>query len=346
MQKRRERKMRSRAGAMGTVLMVMLIPATIMVGSLALETAHMNAVRTELQNATDAGALSGAQDLWLNADHAANNAYVTTARNFADGRAVSNSSPDTIVQVKVTRPTAAAPGQVEVSAKARVWHIWAPIFGRNSDDVEVLSVAGTQGKAWTVFNNQPFPIAVSLDTVPTIRGVRGYPVSHFNIGDTLILTIKKEEMRNCCFTSFTFASANANYLNQAIDQRLGLQPTVPGFIPTLKVGDEIHLNNGVMGEKRLAQSPYFDALVDKRRPPLILPLILGDPSFNQKRKVVGFIGFRVQDVLRDGNQVLGLSGTLEPVQIAGVSGPIALTGDPINDAALAEITLGPVQLIH
>lgn len=135
-------KFRSQRGSLAGIMVATLILITVVLGALAVDFFHMHTVQTELQNATDAASLAGAQDLYVNPDLIQIHALETAAKNSADGHAVSVNSPDTTVAVQVSQPEeSGSTGQVQVTAAMKVNHLFAPIVNRFSDTVTASSIA-------------------------------------------------------------------------------------------------------------------------------------------------------------------------------------------------------------
>src|SRR5688572_19789845 len=97
-------RFRGRRGVFAAALLPAGVIGSLAIGAVAVDFSHMLAVKTELQTATDAGALAGAQDLFSDLDNVERHALEITARNQADGKPVSNDTPDTIVTVQVVPP--------------------------------------------------------------------------------------------------------------------------------------------------------------------------------------------------------------------------------------------------
>jgi len=342
----KERLARSQSGSMMAVMFAMMVIIGLGLGALAVDFSHMLAVRGELQNAVDAAALAGAQDLAQNSDQCESDALAVAAINKADGRAVSNNSANTAITVLVSQAGPSDPGTVEVTAQMRVNHLLASIFGRSSDVVSVTGTAGGTATNKTINGNQAFPLAVSIDAVPRDNNVDGTPLYARGIGQSISFYINSQQVKNAAFTSFTQSSANANYINKAIDQALGLVDPVAGFIPSMNVGDYINLSNGVIGQKRLAQGADLNALL--AQPLLILPVISGDPSYSQSRPILGWIGVKLTGVTVDqkGGVVETITGTLIKTMVKGESGPTGTTGNPVYDAAIQELSVGSVKLVN
>lgn len=345
--KRNRGPTRSARGSLGAVMLAGAVLIVLLISVLAVEFAHTLAVQNELQNSTDAGALAGAHDLWTDLANCEANARAVTAMNKADGHAVVEGVSGTRVSVQVTPPTPLTPGSVEVAASMPIRHLIAPLLGRFTDVVSATSVAGTSGQLFQLFSGQGFPLVPSLTAVPRQNGVDGTPLYQRRLGDTVTFYINSQQVKNAAFTSFTESSANANYIKSAISQALGLSPEIPGFIPAVSIGDEVNLNNGVVGQQELAKDPLLSALTAPDRV-LVLPVITGDPAFNQSRPVVGFIGFQVTSVtFGQGRGIVEtITGRLVAPQVNGMSGPAGNTGDAFNDAALQSFVPGPIQLIR
>ncbi len=323
---------RSETGSLASVLMSILFLIAFIIGALSVDMGHIQLATEQLQNATDAAALAGGNDLWTSPDTAEQSARAVCAMNIADAKSVSSSTPGVTVDVAVVPPTNNTPGTVEVS------HICSLIFGRSSDVINVRSVAGTAGTLDQLFFGQAFPLAVSIDAVPN----GGSALQEHKIGETVTFYINSQQVKNAAFTSFTVKSANANYIGDAIEQALGLAPTEPGFIPSVTIGDDIYLSNGVLGRKILARQPNMDAFLNSG--PFVLPVISGDPAYNQTREVIGFIGFKPTGVsFGNGHGIVEtLTGELVFVQVRGISG----AGSGLMPGALASSALGPIQLIQ
>jgi type II secretory pathway pseudopilin PulG len=344
---------RSRTGQLGTFMLIALVLIGFLMAAYAVDFSHMSAVQAELHNATDAAALAGAQDLWFDIDHAEQHARQIAARNRVDGNPLSTDTPGTTMEIIVTPPQENAPGTVRCSASVRVIHLFAPLWGHPVDSISATSLAGTKGKMWILGAGQAFPVAVSLDAIPQFKGGEGVALNTCSPGDTFTLYLGSQSVKNATFTSLTRSPASGHYIGQAIDQSLGISPEVPGFIPAVKVGDDINLNNGIDGQKKLADTPYIEALRGKI---ITLPVIMGSSPFNQSRAVVGFVGLKVTGVTTNKNNeesgkekeriVESITGVLCLPQMVGVSGPIPTTGFPIDDKALERLQLGPIQLIE
>ncbi|MBX9688207.1 MAG: hypothetical protein K2X27_15975, partial [Candidatus Obscuribacterales bacterium] len=299
-------------GQLGPLLIILTVIIGMVSAALAIDFSHMSTVRTELQNATDAAALAGAQDLWFDKSKCAPDALALAAMNYADGRAVANGTQGLHVDVTVTNPQPNIPGKVQVDAYIDVHHMFAPFFEHWTDRIEVSSTAGTQGKLWRLAAGQAFPMAVSLDAVPTDHkgNILGPALKELRPGDTVTFYIGSQSMKNATFTTLTSKSANADAIDTMIDKLLGNDTKKDISIPSVAKGEDIYLNNGVMGLKDLAKEPRLSAL--KAEEFLILPIINGDPAYNQTAKVVGFTALQVTKI--EANPMKGvtiaITGTL------------------------------------
>lgn len=338
-------KYRSNTGQLGALYLLAILLAICVLGSIAMDINHAIEVKAELQNATDAAALAGAAHLWFDKQNAEPDAYKFAANNFADGRSVANTSKGTTVTVQVANPTATEHGSVTVAASMRISHFFARLFNHFDDEISVQSVAGTNGLMWRLFANQAFPLAVSLDAVPSTKNFTGTALNSLKVGDDFTVFVGAQGAKNGAFTSFTKTPANASYIKEAIDQCLGISQPVEGFIPSVQVTDEIDLNNGILGQQILAKNPYLSAM--RNGPVLILPIIEGGAPYNKSRPIVGFIGFKVKSVQlhQDSGLVEAITGTLVAAQPLGESGGPAATDGSWPTNPISRVALGPIQLI-
>ncbi|MBI4533792.1 MAG: Tad domain-containing protein [Candidatus Melainabacteria bacterium] len=338
---------RTQHGSLAAVFLALFTIMSLALGTLAVDVAHVTTVKCELQNAVDAAALGGAQDLIEDYDSIPARALNIANNNKADGRAVSNNSPNTIVTVYPIPPSQTDTGSVQVSAQMTINHLLAPIIGRTNDVIYASSLAGGSGTLNQLNGDQAFPLAVSIDAIPQklVGDPPGIPLYQRQVGQSVEFYINSQQVKNAAFTSFTESSANANYIKDAIDQSLGLAPVEPGFIPSITVNDEINLNNGVVGQKKLADSPQLDALL--AQPLLILPVISGTPPYNQSRPVIGFIGVKVTavEVNGSGGEVETITCTIVKAIGRGRGGPTGLTGDASVDQGMITLSIGPVRLL-
>jgi carbon monoxide dehydrogenase subunit G len=315
-----------------------------MLGAIALDYSHVMEVKAELQNATDAGALAGAAHLAFDVKNAEPEARKFAAANFADGRRVSSDTQGVEVSVQVLPPTAEKTGKVTVDATIEVGHFLARMFGRFSDTVRAHSVAGTSGSLWRIAADQAFPIAVSLDAIPSYKDFTGVALKSLSIGDSFTIYLGSQGAKNGTFTSFTHKTANANFIGAMIDQSLGIAPLQEGFIPSIKLGDDIYLDNGMIGQLKLSKEPYLSSLAGKT---IVLPVIQGGSPYNQTRKVVAFVGYKVTKVFlhQDSGVVERLTGQLVQQQVLGESGPYPAEGNEVPPD-VSRITIGPIQLLE
>lgn len=166
-----------------------------------------------------------------------------------------------------------------------------------------------------------------------------------SVGDTLYMYINSQQVKNAAFTSFSKTNPNANWLNDAIDQALGLTAQEANFIPSVKIGDPISLINGVAGQKSLAEGDRLEAFIDK--PVVYLPVMAGSPPFNQARPIVGWVAVKINNVVKNqsGGVVETVEATLLKAPILGRKGDIPPTGDATADAALQQFSPSTVRLL-
>lgn len=335
--------LRSQFGLLGGPMLAVCILIAVCLASLAVDFGHVGMVRTELQNACDAAALAGAQDLYTDPDGASTRALLIAAGNRANGLTVSSSSPGTTVTVDVTPPAGLLAGQVEVTASMRIRHLLAAVFGRFEDVITARSVAGGSSLLRRLNAGKGFPLAVSLEA----PGPSGWALRDLRPGDTIDLNINSQQQKNAAWTSFTVDPPNSRYVSDAIDYSLGLSTSGADrfLIPPVKIGDSVNLINGVSGQASLGRpTPQNAALV--AAPTLILPVVTDLPPMNRSSQVVGFVGVDVTSVtLHPGTgEVLTISGTLKPIAADGDDCPSCPAGyDSASFEALAARTVSLVE---
>ena len=347
---------RSVSGSLGSLLIAALIPVLFGLGAFALDYAHVETVRGELQRATDAAALAGAADLTVDQSNVDADALQIAGDNNADGRAVSNLTSGMVVTSLPTYSTTSSNGSEQVSATATIQHTFARIFGDWSSTTTVTSTAGAGGNLKAIGDNQAFPLAVSIDTKSADAGGKGNgggtpaytgPLYNARIGDTVVFYINAQKYKNAAFTSLTEKNTNANWITSAIDQSLGITRSVPGFIPGCKTGDALFLDNGVSGQKTLASDPELSKL--QAAAGLVLPVMSGDPPYNQSRTCIGFITVHVTSVQinQSGGNVEAITCQLVKGLADGTDGSIPSVDNGGNiDKALAADSTSAVKLIQ
>lgn len=339
--------LRDERGSLG-----MLIPCTILllvlgVGAFSADIAHNVTVRAQLQNATDAAALAGAAAL-VNPETAyaaAYNAAQLAGLNNADGVPVSSATQGTSVNVTINTDVPGERGTCQVTATQPIGNWLGAIFGHNTDTLTVSSTAAASQSVSGIANNIMFPLAVSIDAVPTSKTITGIPLGRLVPGEKFSIYINSQQIKNGAFTSFTVKETNANWLNDAIDQSLGFKTPVPNFIPAVHVGDNIYLMNGVAGQKKLADDPRLDAL--KAKDHIVLPVIEGTPPFNQSRPVIGWVVVEVTNVEKNksGGEVETIETVITQAAVRGEKGEILGNSDPNATNNLNQMSPSLVRLI-
>lgn len=263
---------RKERGSM-SVLLVLILLGVVMLGALSMDLAHGAMVRDQLQTATDAGALAGAQELTRNAltssDTSTAQAYATniTASNLADSIPVSNSKS---TNVSVEMVTTWMPRTITVTATRQVDCLFARLVGWNGFPVSATSTAAAYQKFQSVRPGQVSALAVSLDCVPSKGAQKGVPLNSI-IGPgaenqifTIVLAPTKEE--NGAWIK-DWSDLNEDSVDIGVDQ--------------------ISLTNGVKASMVKALTPGET---------IILPIFKGDGPFNDKRTVVAIVGFTITSV--------------------------------------------------
>lgn len=337
-------RLRSQKGILGCYMNSALVLIALSLGTLAVDLGHIASVRHEMQNAVDAAALSGAQDLSSDPSACERHAITVCRQNLADGLAVANESADMNVVVTVNPSTATVPGTVRVTAVRNSENILAKIFGNMATNITVTALAGGTGTVVETNGDMLFPLAVSMDEARRDLNIR--PLNELHVGDTFDIYINSQQFKNAAFTSFSDPNTNANWIKNAIAQSLNLDPKEQVSIPPVAVGDEINIVNGVIGEKTLADDPYYAALYNKGT--IFLPVIEGGAPFTQTRTVVGFIGVHVNTVSVNlkGGVVEKISVTIMKPISTGTDGILPSTYNTQTDAALNEMSLLVCKLLE
>lgn len=339
---------RNEHGSMAAIMLSSVVLAGILIGSVAVDPYHMHAVRTQLQNATDAAALAGAQDLFTNPDQAETHALAIAGANAADGRNVSSTSAGTTVTVNVTTPGLITGGEVKVTASMRIKHLFAPVFGRSTDVITVSSTAGRSSTLQRVFGGQAtLPLAPSW-SVPSDDG---QSLSQKKVGDTINFTVDSNNYTNAGWTSLSQDVANANGVNGMIsyvagDNVHGNSGNTSNWSPppAAWVGEDIAMLNGNTGiNLAKGSNGAGQALIGKT---VILAVTDGTPPLNQTSTILGFIGFTINSItFSNGNsnngQVLTFRGTLTQTTALGTDMP----GASQQPDGISKFSVGPVQLV-
>jgi hypothetical protein len=340
--------LRNQSGSAAMLIPLGILLVIIGLGAFSADIAHNVSVRTEMQSATDAGALAGAAALVdpNTAPMATYNAQQVAGLNKADGNPVSTTSPNTNVSVAIDNNVPGEIGTCQVTASQPIQNWMGSLFGHGSDTISVTSTAAASQTINQVASNMLFPLTISLDAVPTDKNGSQLPLGKLNQGDTIYIYINSQQVKNGAFTSFTVKNTDANWFNSAIDQNLGLSSPQSNFIPQTKIGDQIFLDNGVAGQKALAKGAEFSAV--KAKDELILPVIEGTPPMVQARPVIGFVVIKVSDVVinQSGGQVEAIVGTLVHAAVRGQKGDVLGAGlDASEDAQLKTLSPSNVRLI-
>ncbi|GEM_PF-910042 len=336
---------RANRGSIVALVPAGILMAVIGIGAFALDISHNVSVRSELQSATDAAALAGAQDL-ISASterNADTTALLIAAANTADGTPIDNATTKTTVTSE-TSPwdNSTDSGTVQVDATVSVTNMFAKLFGHNSDDVHGHSMAKCWRSVTGIRSNEGFPLMVSLDTA---QG-NPKPLYQMSIGDKFDIHINSQQFKNGAWTGFTTKNTNANWLKAVMDMALGFTPATPGYIPGATVGDSLELGNGVMAQKTLAEPAYESRLTDPKFT-VVIPVMTGEPPYNQNRKAVGFITLHIDSVSKNksGGEVETLHATIVKGIVKGTGG-IPAAGNSAVSQGMNNISAGTVQLVQ
>lgn len=332
---------RRQSGILAYILPAIILMLGAGLAALGTDIAHGVDCRSELQNATDAGALAGALDLFTpnNNSNAIAHALQIAGQNTADGRLVSQNSPHTTVTANILNP--ANPiiiGQCQCNGSMQVDNYFAKMFGMFNQTVNTTSTATAYNSLISVDPGILFPLAVSIDT---LNG-HTVPLYQNKVGDTVTFIVNSSKFDNSAWTSFTIPNTNANWLSQAIDSALGIN-FVPGLIPGVNIGDQISLINGVAGTKDLTADPENSALLSTI---VCLPVIQGETAFNQSRPLIGWITVQITKVSKNNGKgnVLQFTATIVKGIEQGTPGAINSTSSTQINTALNALSPGTVQL--
>jgi Flp pilus assembly protein TadG len=338
-------RIKSQRGSIVALIPALILIIVIGVGAFAIDTTHNMTVRSELQNATDAAALAGARDLIdVKTENTADSTALDVAsQNKADGKDVSNTTRGVTVTSQCSSwDTSNNSATCTVDAQQTIGNVFAKLFGHATDNVNTHSVAIAYRSITGIAPNYGFPMMVSIDTT----NGNPKPINQLNIGDSFDIFINSQQWKNAAWTSFKMQNTNANWLKTAMEMGLGLQPMQDGIFTGIDVGDNASLANGVEGQKALAGGEELSALTAEGMN-VTIPVMSGDPPYNQDRQVVGFITIHVTgvDINKSGGQVEILHAKLVKGTTKGTGGlPKVSTNN--NNNALQNISTGTVQLIQ
>jgi hypothetical protein len=331
---------RSQRGLLASLLLLTLLCVACVFGALAVDIGHYVTVRTELQNAVDAGALAGARDyIDSSSQHLVyKDALYTASKNKADGVAVSNSSKRTLVKVSAKEPDNGEPGECRVDGQMMISNFFARLFGNECSPLNVSANARAYSSINAVASNILFPIAVSVDTVTGHHK----PLYQCAPGETVEFYLNSPSYGNAAFTSF-LNDPDCSYVNEAIEQQLKLHEEQRDFIPPLGIGSRINLLPGARGLSSLTDGAENIALLKKGT--LILPLISGDGPYKQVRPVVGFMGVHIDGIREDLGGQIAITATITKAVTKGKPGSVGTpTGIAAVDAGIAKLSPGLVML--
>lgn len=335
--------LRTKTGSLNVFFPAAILIAIVGIGAFAMDISHNVTVRTELQSATDAAALAGARDLLE--DRTLANADATALdvaeQNTADGQPVSNNTQGTQVFSTSDFDRPNLTGTVDVNAERNISNLFAKLFGHKTDPVTTHSKAQCWRSITGVKPNYMFPLTVSIDTMQGLPK----PIYQMSIGDQFNMEINSQQWKNAAFTSFTIPNPNANFITDAVEMLLGMKPMQNNYIPGINTGDQMSMINGVAAQKQLAKGSYLQPLTDPNRT-IIIPVMKGEPPYNQNRAVAGFITVKIKSIkINNQGQVETITATLAKGVTKGTGGEITGNGTAI-DNGLENISAGTVQLVN
>lgn len=341
-----KRQQRSKEGVLGTPMLCVGVLVALVIGASCIALAHVSLVRTQLQDAADAAALSGAANLWSAPDQVESAALKIARANFVDGQRVHSGSPGTEIRVVSFPGDDAHPGWIKVQASRRVEFMCGGLCGLpKSSVISTSALSGTAGRVTTVNKDQLFPLALSIDAKPMDRTIAERPLSAHCLGDSIALLTNAQQTRNVSFTTFFHPANDAEYLRASLQQALGLKQIGAGFVPKVTVGDTIYLNNSASGTHFLALGDQGGAL--SRHPVITMPVIKGNPQYEERATVIGFVSARVEGFTLNpaGQELNSLNVRLVKGLVRGSTKPLPGSDDTAVDDALAELSTGIVKLL-
>jgi hypothetical protein len=335
---------RSETGSLSVLIPLFILMAIIGIGAFGMDVSHNVTVRTELQGATDAAALAGAQSLLhpSTENNAFSDALNVASSNSADGKLVSNSNPSFTVQpTQGTWDNSTNSCQFSVRATKTIKNMWSKLFGHHSDTIRTRSTAQCWRSIVSVDKDMMFPLAVSIDTT---QG-HDHPLYKSQIGDIVKFEINSQQWKNAAFTTFNITNPNANTLTHLVDQNLGFLP-YDGTIPPMQIGDQLSMTNGVAEQKNLAKGEYLQGMIDPNRT-LIIPVMSGEPPYNSSRKIVGFMAVKIKNIRinnRGGGEVETIEAQIVRFATKGLGGVPHGSNNEI-DQGMRDISAGTFKLV-
>lgn len=291
---RHPHKSRNSQGAVASLIMVALLLVILAAASLSFDYAHGLLIREELQSAADAGALAGAYELARTTVNPADKqraeqyAQNITANNMADQTPVANTTDGTTVSINVQGDT--MPRTVTVTATRVTANMFARLIGCNTIPVSATATAQAYKGLKQVKPNQLLNLAVSLDRVPTNGPQQGTALN------TLVGP-------NATKQKFTIVLNPQNSKNAA-----WLKNWSPLQNPVLTFGvDSLNLNG--VDANLVADLNVGDTI--------FVPLITGEPPYNDSRVIMGVIGFKITRI-NFPNQIEGY--IKDPLIVKGTPG--------------------------
>lgn len=336
--------MRSNNGVIGISVCCLAIFVLLMISTLALDISHVSLVKTELQNAVDAAALGGAKFIDVDSAEAQKLALTIAARNKADGRFVSRQSGDTKVSVRVVESKQEEPGRITVQATMRIRHVLGPIFGHFTDDVHAIAHAGFTGTADKMDEGRVFPLAISIDALPAQAGLREFSLQQHQLADSVSLNMDAQEVTNAAFTTFDQNAFDYNALRTFLRQSIHPPEPEDNRVPAVRVGDIIHLSDGLAGQLELSSPENMKALEGKI---VCFPVFVGYPQQKSDVEVLGFVSGVIESIgFNSGRRVVDTITVklLKNAQGAHNGRPME-TGEDVTDHALRLLSSTTVKLL-
>ncbi|MBK9279082.1 MAG: hypothetical protein IPM93_13050 [Candidatus Obscuribacter sp.] len=334
--KMKMRPVQNQRGQMTIVMGLAAFLAALLCISAAIDGAHVYLVQQELIRVTDSAALAGAARLTGESATVISAVSDVAAANRVDGKPIIDNPPRTTLAVTINNPAGQNQGTVTVATSTTTRHIFMPLLGRHEDHVYAQSTAGAGAPVTALARNKVFPLAVSYDAKPS-DDPQARALKDLQLGDITTLYLSSQQFKNAAFTSLGPESTSASAVKSLIDGHLKQSNTEE----SVQVGDSIDMGNGVMGLKYLANSPYREILLGKEC--LFLPIISGQPAFNESQNVLGFVAVKILEIQKhgDGGSNLLFTVKLVPGLTEGLS-----QESSNSPSQLAAISLRSVRLLR
>ncbi|MBY0549203.1 MAG: hypothetical protein K2W95_18155 [Candidatus Obscuribacterales bacterium] len=337
---------RTQSGQCCTAAMVVLLLSLLLLGGLTFDGVHLLLVKEQLQQAVDAAAIAGAHHLPDGRADAEASALYVLSRHILEGGELGRGLGRT-AEILALAPFDTNAGSVQVKATLEVPTLTGGLTNCRTIDVSASALAGSEYPLRRLHADQAFPLAVSLDRRPLLDGVYQPALNSKRLGDEFILYLGPNAAKNADLIGFD-GCASKEVIEAQMRMALGLNDTEHGVTPSVSVGQQIYLTNGILGKDLIVKSDIKAALLSGAG--IIVPAIEGEPPYNQQTKVVGFVGLKIlavkfQENASDPmNAIEEIHARIEHLPVRGETGFVPVSASSEN--AVRAIGVYPVQLLE